>query len=258
MGNIFTDLFSTKPAEEAAAAKKLGYETGNTNANTALDAGQTQANGYYDQAYSPFSALYDTGKGIYDKFSGAYADATGVNGADGIARGGSTFKSLPGYSGGLTTGIDAVDRGAAARGMLGGGNTSADIIKFASDYDANKYGNYLSSLVPGMSSGQGLLTAGASGEAGVRTAQAGTAAAVGNAKANYGYNSATGIGNANADAALAPYAASQNFWGALMGGANALAKAYTGGVGLPSGGGGAGGTASTMSYGGQSWPSFGA
>jgi hypothetical protein len=57
------------------------------------------------------------------------------------SRGRVAFKSLPGYSGGLTTGIDAVDRGAAARGALGGGNTSADIIKFASDYDANKYGN---------------------------------------------------------------------------------------------------------------------
>ena len=253
---LFTDLFSSKPAEEAAAAKKLGYENANTAATGALDAGQTAANGYYDQAYSPFSALYETGKGVYDKFSGAYADATGVNGADGIARGGSTFKSLPGYSGGLTTGIDAVDRGAAARGQLGGGNTNADVIKFASDYDANKYGNYLSSLVPGMQSGQSLLTAGATGEAGVKTAQAGTTASIANQKANYGYNSATGVGNANADAALAPYSASQNFWGALMGGANLLGKATGIGGWGSSGSGSSGGTASTINYGGQAWPSF--
>lgn len=227
---LFTDLFSSKPAEEAAAAKKAGYETANTTANSALDAGQIQANGYYDQAYSPFSSLYDTGKGIYDKFSGAYADATGVNGQGGIDAAGSTFKALPGYSGGLTTGIDAVNRGAAARGLLGSGQTSADEIKFASDYDSTKYGNYLSSLVPGMQSGQSLLTTGATGEAGVRSAQAGTAAAIGSQKATNGYNSSVGVGNANADAALAPYSASQNFWGALMGLGNLGVKAATGGT----------------------------
>jgi hypothetical protein len=226
---LFTDLFSSKPAEEAAAAKKLGYETANTTANSALDAGAATANGYYDQAFSPFSSLYETGKGLYDKFSGAYADATGVNGQSGIDAAGSTFKALPGYSGGLTTGIDAVNRGAAARGLLGSGQTSADEIKFASDYDSTKFGSYLASLVPGLQSGQTLLTTGATGQGGVRTAQAGTAAAIGSQKASNAYNSSVGVGNANADAALAPYAASQNFWGALMGGANALAKAYGGG-----------------------------
>jgi hypothetical protein len=30
MGNLFTDLFSTKPAEEAAKAKAAGYTAGNT------------------------------------------------------------------------------------------------------------------------------------------------------------------------------------------------------------------------------------
>lgn len=227
---LFTDLFSTKPAEEAAAAKKAGYETANSTANSALDTASTNANGYYDQASSPFTSLMNTGQGVYDKFSGAYADATGVNGQGGIDAAGSAFKALPGYSGGLTTGIDAVNRGAAARGLLGSGQTSADEIKFASDYDSTKYGNYLSSLVPGMSSGQSLLTSGASGLAGVKSAQAGTAAAIGSQKATNDYNSNVGIGGANADAALAPYSASQNFWSALMGGASALAKAYTGGA----------------------------
>lgn len=246
MGNIFTDLFSTKPAEEAAAAKAQGFTTGNTLAQGALTAGQTQAAPLYDKAYSDFSTLgskFGAGQDTYN-------DATGVNGPEGIARAGATFRSLPGYSGGLTTGIDQLDRTAAARGMLAGGNTSADTIKFASDYDANKYGNFLTSLAPNLSG----VTAATAGGAGVLGARATADQALGAQSAQYGYNAATGTGNANADAALAPYSASSNFWSALLGGAGALAKA-SGAGGLPSGG-GAGGTASTINYGGQAWPAF--
>ncbi|WP_425991381.1 hypothetical protein [Afipia sp. DC4300-2b1] len=214
---LFSDLFSTKPAEEAAAAKAAGYATGKTDANAALDAGLAQANPLYKQAYGDFSSL----AGKFGAGQDTYNDATGVNGADGVARAASIFKSLPGYSGGLTTGIDAVNRGAAARGDLGGGNTAADTIKFASDYDANKYGNFLSALAPNLSG----ATAATSGGAGVLGAQAGTATGVAGQKASYDWNAATGTGNANADAALAPYSASQNFWSALMGGANLLGKA---------------------------------
>lgn len=246
MGNFFTDLFSTRPAEEAARAKAAGYAAGNTAATGALDAGLGAATPLYDKAYSDFSALGSK----FAKGQDTYNDATGVNGADGINRAGSLFKSLPGYAGGLTTGIDAVDRGAAARGTLGGGNTSADIIKFASDYDANKYGNFLSSLAPNLAG----ATSATAGGAGVLGNEATANLGVGQQKAQFGYNAATGTGNANADAALAPYSASQNFWSALTGGANALARVT--GFGGGGGGGGAGGTASTMSYGGQSWPSF--
>lgn len=217
MGNIFTDLFSTKPAEEAAKAKAQGFANAKTDANTALDVGQAQATPLYNQAYGDFSTL----AGKFGKGQDAYNDATGVNGAEGIARAGSVYKSLPGYSGGLTTGIDAVNRGAAARGDLGGGNTSADTIKFASDYDANKFGNYLSALAPNLS-GATSATAGGSG---VRTAQAGADLGVAGQRAGFNYNAATGTGQANADAALAPYSASQNFWSAL-GGAAKVAAAF--------------------------------
>lgn len=238
---LFSDIFSSKPAEEAAKAKAAGYTAGNTSAQGALDAGWAGAAPLYGKAYGDFSSL----AGKFGAGQDAYNDATGVNGAAGITRAGSTFKSLPGYSGGLTTGIDAVDRGAAARGMLGGGNTSADIIKFASDYDANKYGNYVSSLAPNLS---GALTSTAGG-AGVLGAQAGAGLGVAGQKAQYGYNSATGIGNANADAKLAPYGASQNFWSALMGGAGLALKASGIGGFAPGGNGWNSGTGDGSWYG---------
>lgn len=227
MGNIFTDLFSTAPAEEAARQRAAGYSTGKTAATTALDTGLGAATPLYGQAYSDFSKLgakFGAGQDTYN-------DATGVNGQSGIDRAGSLYKSMPGYSAGLNTGIDTLERRAAARGDLGGGNTSADTIKFASDYDAGKYSSFLSSLAPNLAG----ATSATAGGAGVLGSEAAANLGVGQQKAQYGYNAATGTGEANAQAALAPYSASQNFWGALMGGANALARSSGGGGGAGAG-----------------------
>lgn len=226
---LFTDLFSTKPAQQAAADAKAGYAAGETNANTELTRGQTGADALYGKAYAPFSSLIDsTGKG-----AATYADATGVNGAEGITRAGSTFKSLPGYSGGQTTGIDQVMRTNAAAGNLGGGNNTADEIKFASDYDANKYGNFVSSLAPYLGANQSAV----SGGAGVLGTQAGADLGVAGVKASNNYNAAVGSGDAQAKADLSPYSASQNFWSALTGGAQTLLKASGVGGYAPGGGG---------------------
>lgn len=222
---IFTDLFSTAPAEAAAAAKQQGLTTANNTSSADLTAGQTNADALYGQAqgtYAPVVASTTRG-------SDAYGDATGANGADGLARAKANFQSDPGYSGGLTTGIDQVNRTAAARGDLGGGNTSADEIKFASDYDASKYGSYVSGLAPYLGANQSAV----SGLAGSYGTQAGADLGVAGQKATNDYNTAAGVGNANADAALAPYSASSNFWNALAGGAKLAVSAATG---MPTGG----------------------
>lgn len=214
---IFGDLFSSDNAEEAARLKAAGLQAGRTEAYGQLDKGFTNATGYYDKALVPFADLYARGSKGYD----TYLDATGVNGAEGIARAGALYKQLPGYSAGQTTGLDLLERRAAARGDLGGGNTSADTIRFASDYDSQKYKDFLSSL-----SGQaGIAQAGAAGQGAILGQEGSLAYDVGSKKANYGWNTETGIGNANADAEMAKQQASANFWGALMGTANMATKA---------------------------------
>lgn len=249
MGNLFTDLFTNDNEEEAARQKAAGLRAGQTAAYGALDTGYNTASGLYDKARAPFESLYARGSKGYDTF----LDATGVNGAEGLARAGELFKSIPGYSGGLNTGLDLLERRAAARGDLGGGNTSADTIKYASDYDAQKYKDFLSGLAPNIN----VASSGASGTAGIYGTQGNLAASIGSEKAKYGYGTETGIGNANAEATMANEKSSQNFWGALLGGANLATKAFGGGsFGNLFGGGGGGGTASTISYGGQSWPAF--
>jgi hypothetical protein len=213
MGNIFTDLFSTDAADKAAADLKAAYGNASTTANNTLQGGLDTATGLYDKALVPFQTL----AGNYTANKSAYDDATGVNGQAGIDRATAAFKALPGYSGGLTTGIDQVNRTAAARGDLGGGNTSADEIKFASDYDNQKYSNYLQSLLPGYNAFTGAATTGATGQAGVLGSEAAANLGVTGQQATNDYNSTVGQGQAQSQADLAPYQASSNFWGALTG-----------------------------------------
>ena len=241
---LFSDLFSTQPAQNAAGDIQRGYNTGATTANTTLGNAQGGADALYGQAYQPFSNLINsTGAGAT-----AYGNATGVNGQAGIDAAGSTFKSLPGYSGGLTTGIDQVNRTAASRGMLGGGQTSADEIKFASDYDANKYGNYVSSLAPYLGANQSAVSGGAN----VLGSEAGTNTAIAGQQAQNSNQAAIGGGNAQGQADLAPYQASSNFWGALTGlGSLGLKASGIGGF-APS----SGGISGTMNYGGNTYPAY--
>jgi hypothetical protein len=211
MGNLFTDLFTNDNEEEAARQKAAGLQAGRTQAFDALDKGYGTASGLYDQARVPFSELYAKGSKGYD----TYLDATGVNGAEGIGRAGDLYRSLPGYNAGQTMGLDLLERRAAARGDLGGGNTSADTIKFASDYDSTKYKDFLSAL----SGNAGVATTAAAGQGGLFSSQAGLAGSVGSDKARYAYGTEKGIGDAEAEATMANEKSSSNFWGALLGGA---------------------------------------
>jgi hypothetical protein len=216
--DLLTDPFTSDNEEKAAEQKIQGLQAGKTSAFGELDTGYNTASGLYDKARVPFADLYAKGSRGYDTFQ----DATGVNGAEGIGRAGSLYRSLPGYSAGRDMGIDDLERRAAARGQLGGGNTSADTIKFASDYDSTKYKDFLSGLAPNI----GVATTGAAGQGQLFGQQAGMAGAIGSEKAKYGYGTETGIGNANADATMANEKSSANFWGALMGAANLATKAF--------------------------------
>lgn len=226
---LFTDLFSTQPAEDAAAAKQQGLTTANNTSSADLTAGQTGADALYQGAGADYAGLAASAKGGVD----AYGDASGANGSEGLARAGTQFKDVTGYQGGLDTGIDQVLRNNAKTGNLGGGNTSADEIKFASDYDASHYKDYTAGLAPYL----GINANAVAGEAGAKSTQAGADLGVAGQKATNDYNTASGIGSAKADAALAPYQASSNFWSSLMGVGNMALKATgVGGFGAPTSG----------------------
>ncbi len=218
--DLITDPFTNDNEEQAAREKQAGLRAGETKAYGALDTGYGVASDLYDKARVPFADLYSKGSKGYDTF----LDATGVNGAEGITRAGDLYRSLPGYSAGRDMGINDLERRAAARGNLGGGNLSADTIKFASDYDSTKYKDFLSSLA----GNAGVASTAAAGQGGLFSSQAGLAGNIGSEKARYGYNTETGIGNAQADATMAAEKSSSNFWNALMGGAKLATQAFGG------------------------------
>lgn len=246
---LFSDLFSTKPAEEAAAAKRAGLQQGYDALSGQYGAGRdalTTDLGYGRDAintgYGDASALYTPLVASTAAGSGAYGDATGANGAEGLARAKALFTATPGYQSGFDLLTDANDRRAASRGILSSGNTLADTAKLATTYSDQNYGNYVNHLAPYLGANASAVGGAAGVDVGRGTALNANFGALGSglnasymgqggaANANF-----TGQGQATADADMAKYGASQNFWSALAGGANTLLKASGVGGFAPSG-----------------------
>lgn len=78
--------------------------------------------------------------------AGLYADALGVNGADGTARARSAYETSPGYQFGMDQGLQALDRSASAHGRLQSGNADLDILKYATGYAQDDYNKWLGGL----------------------------------------------------------------------------------------------------------------
>jgi hypothetical protein len=214
------DFFSAQPAKDAAAARVA-----------AQNAGYSQLSDLYGQAGNALTTNTQQGIGLYQPLiqstgagSSAYADATGANGPEGLARARALFTATPGYQEGLDQTLNQNDRRAASRGMLNSGNTIADTTKLATDYANQKYGSYVQGLQPYLGANQGAVGGAASMYGQLGTGLAGLYGQQGQAA----QATQTGIGNANADAAMADYNASGNLWKTFGGIGQAIASAYTG------------------------------
>lgn len=201
------DLFSNANEEKAAQLKTQGLTQGYDLASGLFGQGRDAVNSYYGQAAQPFQQLFgQAGQG-----AAAYGDASGANGAEGLGRATSLFQQTPGYAAGLSTGLDALDRRAASRGMLNSGNNTQDTLKFANDYASQKYGQYLQGLQPYL----GQQTTAAGGLAGVLTGQGGALNSSYGNQGLLGFQKETGIGNAQAAAELSKDNVGANVLGAL-------------------------------------------
>jgi hypothetical protein len=215
------DIFSSKPAQDAANAKIAGLNSGYTDASAALNTGLTNATGYYNQALSPWSTLAGTANNAYS----AYGDALGLNGPQGNAAAVARFQASPGYSYALQSGLDAIDRGAAARGSLSSGGTAAAEQAYGTNLANQGYSSYLQSFAPYLAQAPTI----AAGQSGIYSQLGGLNYANGSQLANLAYQKDTGVGDANASADLAAYNASGNLWGALFSGAKLATGAFGGG-----------------------------
>lgn len=119
--------------------------------------GRNDAAGYLNQIqglYQPLSQLGQQGAGLY-------ADAMGLNGADGAARAQGAFTTGPGYQFNMDQGLQALERRAAAQGRMQSGQTGLDTLTFAQGLAGQEYNNWLG----GLSGYNDMMLAGANGQA---------------------------------------------------------------------------------------------
>lgn len=204
------DLFSNDTAEQAAAQRNQG-----------LQQGYDALSGQYDQARGSINTGANTATGYYQPLvsstgagAGAYGDASGANGPEGLARAMANFKNSGQYGVygiGLNEGLQALDRTHAAAGNLSSGNADTDAIKFAQDQASKAYGSYTAGLQPYLGANSNAVGGAAGVATGQGTALAGTDVAQGNAaNANF-----TGQGASTTAATMNNYQIGQNQLSAL-------------------------------------------
>lgn len=118
-----------------------------TRATGIVNKGARQARGYLNDALD----LTGLGGG-----STLYADAIGVNGADGSARAQDAFTASPGYQFQLDQGLQALDRRNAMSGRLSSGNADIDTLTYANGLASQDWNQWLSNLTGGVDRAIGL------------------------------------------------------------------------------------------------------
>jgi hypothetical protein len=207
--SLFSDIFQGG-YQDAANATSAGLTAGQQQAVPYINQGTGALQTNYAAALAPYTALGSTASAG----TTALANALGLGGASGNASTLSTLENTPGYQFSLQQGEQAVDRGAAAKGMLTSGNTTAAEDQYAQGLAQQTYNSYVSQLQPYL----GVAENAAAGTAGVDTGLGTAVNANDQSLANLAYNTQAGIGNANASADLAE----QNAVNSFLSGATSL------------------------------------
>lgn len=182
-----TDILSGN-AEEAAKKQVEGIILGTKAAAKRLGEGQKNYEKYGNLALGEFDPYAPQAQTAY----GLYGDALGLNGAEGTASAQDAFTTSPGYDFEMGQGLQALERSASARGMLGSGNLSADILDFSQGLANKNYGSWLDRLGDLGSQGINMAT----NRATIQTGIGGKAYETGESLADLGWKAATGAGNA--------------------------------------------------------------
>lgn len=106
--------------------------------SAAIDEGSAAAGGYLKQV----AGLYDPIKGS----TGLYADAVGLNGADGSGRAKTAFTESPGYNFSRDQALQAIDRRASSMGDYQSGGTMTDVIDYTTGAASREHGSWLDRL----------------------------------------------------------------------------------------------------------------
>jgi hypothetical protein len=232
MAGFFDTLFGGGAEKEAADKNRALYSQYGQLGTGYLDTGFTGSKDALATAKGEFTPL----SALYSKGSNLYADALGINGAEGNTRASSAFTTSPGYQQGIDAGIDVLNRRRAAGGMLASGNADLDALTFGQNQQNQQYNNWLTNL--GGYDQKSLTTAGAM--AGVDTGLANLYQSDATNRVGLQGNVTSGNANANVLQAQGEAAGAKNLLGAGLGVAS-----------LAMGGGGLSGLGSAFSQAGQ-------
>src|SRR5215831_12898718 len=189
---LFDDLFGggQRAAQDAASAKIAGLQSAYSGATPLYEQGRTDISSGYGQAQNIFNPVAATG------LQGAqtYADVTGAAGPEGQARARALFQTDPGYQFAMDQALQATQRAQGTGGWQGSGNVLTALQDRASGLAQQQYGNWVQRLAPFLPYSLG----GAAGAASQYTGEGTALAKSLQDQGNLFYNTATGVGNAQA------------------------------------------------------------
>lgn len=142
MANFLEQLLGLGQGDPLQQASRNNWDmlgSYDTRANLAVDRGVTEGNGILEQM-----------RGLYQPLSGAtnlYADAIGLNGAEGGARANGAYQESPGFQHSLGTGLQALDRRRAAAGSFQSGGADIDTMDYATGLASRDHGSWLDRLM---------------------------------------------------------------------------------------------------------------
>lgn len=223
MAGFFDTLFGGGAEKEAAEKNKQLYAQYGQLGTGYLDSGFTGSKDALATAKGEFTPL----SALYSKGSNLYADALGLNGAEGGARASSAFTTQPGYQAGIDAGIDVLNRRRAAGGMLNSGNADLDALTFGQNQQNQQYNNWLTNL--GGYDQKSLTTAGAM--AGVDSGLSNLYQTDASNRVGLQGNVTSGNANANVLQAQGEAAGAKNLLGAGLGVASLAMGGMGGGMG---------------------------
>jgi hypothetical protein len=143
MVNIL-DQFTGNIQKQAADLKTAGLQAGMTDYGKYADLGRGALTTNYTDALKGFQGLQPQAMGGYS----AYADATGANGPEGLARANAQYlQGTPGFAGAAQRAADMAARAGVAGGQATG-NTLAAIGDRTTQMGLDAYNQYVSRLQP--------------------------------------------------------------------------------------------------------------
>ena len=222
-----TDIFTGRPAQDAAAQNAQLYQQAQNAGRTDLNTGVVRSEDALRSARGIYSDFGNTFAGRYSPAVSTYLGALGVRGPEAATAARSAFNTSPGYDFARDEALKAIERSQAGRSMLLSGNTLEALQNRAVGLANQEYGSWLDRLGGFVAPEYNAALTSAQGQAGTYSALPSIFQTAAQGRANLGQNTAQNVAGTNDAAAQAQLGGSANLWRLGLG----LAKLGSGAAG---------------------------